>query len=154
MIEIIVRGVLVIDEWVLLCHSAGADNTFLPGGHIEFNESAPDALLREMKEETGLAIEADRLLGVVEHAFVQQGVQHCEVNLVFEMSADGLNPRVAPASRETKISFRWARTDALAEEQLEPKPLQRLLPLWIAGVEDGTTWASTYAADLPIEGRG
>jgi len=154
MTEIIARGVLAIDEWVLLCHSAGAANTFLPGGHIEFNESATGALVREMKEETGLAVAPARFLGAMEHTFVQEGVQHCEVNLIFEMASEGLDPRVAPASHEGNISFRWVRMDGLSEARLEPKPLQRLLPLWIAGSGDATAWASTYAADLSIEGGG
>ncbi|MCR5488372.1 MAG: 8-oxo-dGTP diphosphatase [Lachnospiraceae bacterium] len=35
-----------------------------PGGHIEENEPIVDSVIREMKEETGLTIEAPRLCGV------------------------------------------------------------------------------------------
>ena len=36
----------------------------LPGGHIEKNESIIDAVIREMKEETGLDIKAPKLCGL------------------------------------------------------------------------------------------
>lgn len=36
----------------------------LPGGHLALGETVEDCLLREVAEETGLAIEIDRMLGL------------------------------------------------------------------------------------------
>ena len=38
-----------------------------PGGHIKMGEKVKDALIREVREETGYDIEVDRLLGVYDN---------------------------------------------------------------------------------------
>ena len=42
----------------------GAGGIFFPGGHVEEHEPLVDSVIREVKEETGLAIERPRLCGV------------------------------------------------------------------------------------------
>ena len=46
-------------------HAPGAGLWSLPGGRIEPGETDAEALVREMREETGLAIEAGQLIGTV-----------------------------------------------------------------------------------------
>jgi 8-oxo-dGTP diphosphatase len=46
-------------------HAPGAGLWSLPGGRIEPGESDDEALVREMREETGLVIEAGQLIGTV-----------------------------------------------------------------------------------------
>ena len=49
---------------ILLCHRRDYDLWNLPGGGLEKNESIQSGLIREVKEETGLAVKISRLAGV------------------------------------------------------------------------------------------
>lgn len=131
-IEFLARGVFVDKGKILLCHTKGATNTYLPGGHVEFGESAGMALCREIKEELGCRSSVRRFLGVVEHTFKQKGERHCEVNLVFELQVEGLRYPAKPVSMEDYIEFEWASLKRLRASSLEPAALCRLVPVWLA----------------------
>lgn len=61
-----VRGI-VTDEMgriLFVHHNYGSRRWFLPGGGDHAGESADEAMVREMREETGLEVEITRLVGV------------------------------------------------------------------------------------------
>ena len=121
-IETIARGVCVKDGKVLLCYPKDRSYAYLPGGHIEFGEMGREALVREMKEETGLDATAGDLLGVVESSFVQKGEKHCEINLIYRMEVrGGEGERVR--SCEDWICFDWVDCDKLDSANLLPNEM-------------------------------
>ncbi len=63
-----VTVVVVHQEQILLIRekSGGEVGYCLPGGNVEYLEGIPDAVRREVWEETGLLVEMDRLLWVDE----------------------------------------------------------------------------------------
>ena len=124
-IETIARGVCVIDGKVLLCHPKDRSYAYLPGGHIEFGETGREALVREMKEETGLDATAGDLLGIVESQFVQKGVKHCEINLIYRMSlVSGLSSSSPPSALEDWICFEWVDCDKIDSVNLLPPAMR------------------------------
>jgi 8-oxo-dGTP pyrophosphatase MutT (NUDIX family) len=59
-------GVVVLNDrsWILLERRRDCGLWGLPGGRIEPGESIREAALREVREETGLTVEVQRLIGV------------------------------------------------------------------------------------------
>jgi len=144
-IEVLARGVCVVDGQVLLCQGTQSKLFYLPGGHVEFRETARQALMREMHEELGIKVEIGRFIGCCEHAFSQKGEVHAEINLLFEMRIPDLALDAGVISVEDWIAFQWQSLSRLDEVLLEPAPLRKVLTKWIANpgghVVSGDTWA-------------
>ena len=60
----------------------------LPGGFVEIGESVEKALVREMKEETGLNVNIEKLLGV--YSDPQRDPRFHAISLVFICKASGV----------------------------------------------------------------
>ena len=131
-IETIARGVCILNGKVLLCLPKDRSYSYLPGGHIEFGETGREALVREMKEETGLDATAGDLLGVVESSFVQKGEKHCEINLIYKMEVksgveergSGVSPLQNLKSCESWICFDWVECDRIDSVNLLPPEMK------------------------------
>lgn len=134
-IECIARGVIEEDGKFLLCRGKGKENWFFPGGHIEEGESAPEALVREIKEELGEDSEVKRFMGASENKFEFKGVVSHEINLVFEVS---LINKGACVSQEDHLEFGWLSHDELCDATVFPATLRDAVlalhakenPLW------------------------
>lgn len=78
-----------------------------PGGRIERGEGVRDALIREVREETGLAVEPGRLLGAGE----QERSEGRVVHLVLDSSTAGGEIFLS----EEHDAYRWVTPKGLAE---------------------------------------
>lgn len=119
-IELIARGIAWESEErrrILVCEPTRGGYAYLPGGHVEFGESAGTALRREMIEETGIEVEVGSFIGVCESGFIQDGRSRHEVNLLFHMKHDWPG---AVTSKEAAIRFRWLGVDELDRVRLLP----------------------------------
>lgn len=143
LIEILVRGVCIKDGRLLVCQSKGGGNTYLPGGHVEWQERATEGLRREIREELGVTPVIREFLGAVEHTFIQKGRRHCEINLMFRMEIPALAPDRDPDACEHWISFKWIPMAGLGRNKLEPFPLRKLIPAWVKSRGRAPAWGST-----------
>jgi len=64
-----VYGVIIHNEQVLLVTTRRTGNYYFPGGAVELGERIEEALVREVREETGLEIEVGPLFHFEEHCF-------------------------------------------------------------------------------------
>ena len=135
-----VAGIALYEEHVLLHQADGYDFWFLPGGRVEFGETAADALTREMHEELNCTIEIGRLVWVMENFF--SGSTHeliHEIGWYFLMNLPHsfkytLQMPFRGVGTDSKLTFQWHRCDMLEDLPLYPVALRtglRSLPMTI-----------------------
>lgn len=146
------RAIFIKDNKVLIAQAKGYTNIFLPGGHIEFGESAKDALKREIEEEIGLNCTVGRFLGLVEHKWEKNGVLHCEINQVFEVNSSELYSDFNPKSIESHLEFFWCNRKDLDDMNLQPYPFRNLIKNYLIGKND-VWWESSLNLEIDDSNR-
>ena len=103
------------EKQILLGHRRDIDWWNLPGGGMESGETVDEALCREVREETGLEVKVERLIGVYSKP------QKQEVVLTFRCQVIGGTLQSTEETRES----RFFMPDALPGNTL-PKHRQRI----------------------------
>ncbi|MFN7038016.1 MAG: NUDIX domain-containing protein [Alphaproteobacteria bacterium] len=138
-IHVLARGIIIDQEHILLCKILDLPISFyfLPGGHIEHGESAQDAVLRELTEETGSKCKVKKFLGCLEYSFEPGHNSIChnhEYNFIFEIASDDLKIENKIPQIETHIELVWISLDKLSEIDFRAEPLKELIPYWLKSV--------------------
>jgi len=122
-----VAGVAVQNGAVLLQSAPDVAFWTLPGGRLEINETAEEALAREMREEIGSDVRVGRLLWIVENFFEFRKRRCHELDFYFEMALPEASS-VAPQDRRhiafdsgMEICFEWRRMQELGGITIYPE---------------------------------
>lgn len=126
-IEVIARGLILRKGRLLVCWSKHGKFSYLPGGHVEYGESALHTLRRELKEETGATVTSADPLGFFDFRFREGKRLRHEVNLLFRATVREQKLR----SKERAIAFRWLTKKELRKAKVLPPPLKRLALRWM-----------------------
>jgi len=123
MVRVRVAALIVRDKDVLLARHVkhGRTTYLLPGGGIESDESAHDALTRELREEASATIRIGALRYVVE-AIAPDGSKHL-MQLVFEAALDG---EVGPSTDSRVAACEWHDVAELETLDIHPAIGKRL----------------------------
>lgn len=117
-----VGAVVLREGQVLLVRRAApplAGYWSVPGGLIELGEEARAAAAREVREETGLAVEIGELLTVVDR--IETGAGRIRYHYVIvDYLARALDPAAAPRAASDAGAARWVRWEDLGALPLTP----------------------------------
>ncbi len=144
-IEFIARGLWIHGSKVLLCRNTIKDYLYLPGGHIEFGESAAAALAREFLEETGIKVRVGPMLLATEGTFTTKKHRHHELNLMFHVEHRSTATTKSPPrviSKEKGIAFEWLDLAAVVDSDIRPTAIKAWLatgplttnPEWVSEI--------------------
>ena len=124
-------GVALDGDRVLISKGEADSLWALPGGRVEFNETAEKALVREMREEIDADVSVSRLLWVVENMFELQEVSLHGIELYFLMTIPR-EPRIHDNEEFFgnddflmdgsigRLVFRWHPIESLQDAPLVP----------------------------------
>ena len=108
-------GLLTQEDQILLCRISKQFPVMegqwtLPGGGIEWRESPVDAMIREVKEETGLIVESAGLAGVNDNRVDVDDIEYHGIRILYHAKIIG-GELTAELDGTTDLCDWWSKRD-------------------------------------------
>ena len=123
--HILARGIIIDSDYILVAKAKNANNTFLPGGHLEFNENLKKTLEREIMEEVGVNCNTKEYIGCVENQWIENNIINQEINHVFMVG--GINKNMEINSKENHLEIYWIKINDIEKENLLPVSMRKMI---------------------------
>ena len=125
-----VAGILIEDDRILLIEHTKNNKKYrlVPGGGVDWGESAAEALIREFKEETGLDIEVEKFLFISET--IAPDRQKHVINLYFKIKKAENSSNIMKLGEEKILTdLRFIPEDEIKNIKLYPNIKEKLIKL-------------------------
>jgi len=112
-------AVVVGDRGVVLHRHRRLRRWLQPGGHVDPGETPEQAVLRECREETGLAVRHPPAGPLLIHVDVHRAAdEHVHLDLRYLLWAPDAEPAPGPGESRDVAWFRWEDAEAIADDAL------------------------------------
>ena len=125
-----VAGILIEDDRILLIEQTKNNKKYwlVPGGGVDWGESAAEALIREFKEETSLDIEVEKFLFISET--IAPDKQKHVINLYFKIKKAENSSNIMKLGEEEMLTdLRFIPEDEIKNIKLYPNIKEKLIKL-------------------------
>ena len=125
-----VAGILIEDDRILLIEHTKNNRKYwlVPGGGVDWGESAAEALIREFKEETSLDIEVEKFLFISET--IAPDKQKHVINLYFKIKKSENSSNIMKLGEEKILTdLRFIPEDEIKNIKLYPNIKEKLIKL-------------------------
>ncbi|MBE6154440.1 MAG: NUDIX domain-containing protein [Firmicutes bacterium] len=121
-----VAGIIKKDDKILVNERVDVDYVSLIGGRAKIGESSIEALIRELKEESGYDFKYVKTLGIIENFFVSRydNKEYHEILIIHEMEFNDkelYNLEKIQNYEEENVKFVWRTYEELANVNFVPK---------------------------------